>query len=186
MYNYRQETNALPRVGYSPARRNETRHETRLPFSFKLDDEEQGDAETSGTIKLTGHTLDIGSSNISLVGPLIRFGYRHLMGRAQALHLTLHLPSGPIEIEATPTRYAQLEAGATDAGFIMSGVSESDANEMDVCCLIGVHIKRMNESDRARYDKYLYQLERVEAEQTAFIISIEDTLSEDALTYSTM
>jgi hypothetical protein len=175
MYSYKPEITGRQDAGYSSERRKETRHQTRLPFSLSLLD------EAERVITLTGHTHDITPSGFSLIGPLIRFGYRYLMGRNSTLCIVLELPAGPIEMEASPTRYVQLEAGATDAGFIMSGDSAVDNNPAEICCLIAVLITKISDVDRALYDEYLSMLEQVEAEQMTFIISIEDNLSEEAL-----
>jgi hypothetical protein len=184
MYPYSQEINGRRSTDYNSERRRETnqgaRHQTRLPFSLSIIDERASASGAPRTIKLTGHTHDINAHSLSLVGPLIRFGYRYLMGRSHLLRIVLYLPSGPIEIEASPDRYVQLEAGATDAGFIMSGGAEMDSNQTEICCLIGVLITGMCEVDRALYDEYLHQLGQVEAEQMSFIVSIEDNLSEEA------
>lgn len=161
-------------------RRSEKRHQARLPFQLSLLDERAGLEEMQRTITLAGHTHDISSGGVSLIGPLIRFGYRYLMGRSNTLRITLDLPAGTIEMEGTPVRYVQLEAGGTDGGFIMSGGAETDNNPTEICCLIGVRLTGMSARDRALYDEYLRLLEQVEAEQTAFILSIEEELSEDA------
>lgn len=181
MYPYRQETNARRAPNGARERRKEARHETRLPFSLSLIDERAGLNEAQRAITLTGHTHDISRSGISLIGPLIRFGYRYLMGRESTLRIALELPSGPIEIEATPVRYVQLATSAIDAGFIMSGGAVSDGNvPTEIACLIGVEITGMSPRDRALYDEYLSLLEQVEAEQMSFIVGIEDSLSEEA------
>ena len=186
MYPYKQEKKGGRRsADYNSEWRRETnqetRHQTRLPFSLSITDEGASAPGAQRIIKLTGHTHDINSDSLSLVGPLIRFGYRYLMGRTHLLHIVLYLPSGPVEMEALPNRYVQLEAGATDAGFIMSGGAMMDSNQTEICCLIGVLITMMSKADHARYDEYLRQLGQVEAEQMSFILSIEDNLSEEAL-----
>ncbi|HEV7859991.1 MAG TPA: hypothetical protein VGO91_15340 [Pyrinomonadaceae bacterium] len=162
-------------------RNEETRHQTRLPFSLSILDEQADTHDAPPIIKLMGHTHDINSNSLSLVGPLIRFGYRYLMGRSHILRIALYLPFGPIEIEALPNRYLELEAGATDAGFIMTGGGAlMDNNQTEICCLIGVFITKMSKAHRALYDEYLDQLGQVEAEQMSFIVGIEDNLSEEA------
>jgi hypothetical protein len=185
MYPYRQERKGRQSADDNSERRRETnqvaRHQTRLPFSLSITDERaSGPGSSQRAIKLTGHTHDINSDSLSLIGPLIRFGYRYLMGRSHLLRIVLYLPSGPIEIEALPNRYVELETGATDAGFIMSGGTMMDNNQTEICCLIGVLITKMSEVDRALYDEYLHQLGQVEAEQMSFIVSIEDNLSDEA------
>lgn len=179
MQPYGQETYRRPSGAQVMERRREKRHQTRLPFRLSLLDERTGLEDAQRTITLAGHTHDISSSGISLIGPLIRFGYRYLMGRSHTLGIELELPTGTIRMEGTPVRYVQLEAGGTDGGFIMSGGAETDNNPTEICCLIGVQITRMSARDRALYDEYVRLLEQVEEEQTAFILSIEDELSED-------
>jgi len=185
MYPYRQEIKGRRSADDNSERRRETRneetrHQTRLPFSLSILDEQAGTPAAPPVIKLMGHTHDINSNSLSLVGPLIRFGYRYLMGRSHLLRIVLYLPSGPVEIEALPNRYVELEAGATDAGFIMSGGTMMDSNQTEICCLIGVLITKMSKAHRALYDEYLDQLGQVEAEQMSFIVGIEDNLSEEA------
>jgi hypothetical protein len=189
---YRQEMTGRPSADYVSERRREmsqeARHQTRLPFRLSLLDERSGLDAAQRTITLTGHTHDISTSSLSLIGPLIRFGYRYLMGREHTLHIVLELPGGPVEMEASPVRYVQLEAGATDAGFIMSGgTAAADSNPTEICCLIGVLITKMSDLDRACYYEYLHLLEQVEVEQMSFIVSIEDNLSDEAfLLHSTV
>jgi hypothetical protein len=185
MYSYMPEMAGRRRAGFGLETRRETRPQTRLPFSLSLIKEPAGPSEAQRVIKLTGHTHDISANSISLIGPLIRFGYRYLMGRDHTLHIVLDLPSGPVELEASPVRYVQLEAGATDAGFIMSGDDAADDDPAEICCLIGVLITAMGEVDRALYDEYLSGLAGVEAQQMNFIVDIEDNLWEEArLTHS--
>jgi hypothetical protein len=184
MHPYRQERTGRTSAPYGFEQRRETsqetRHQTRLPFSLTLTDESAGALEEPRIIQLTGHTHDINANGLSLVGPLIRFGYRYLMGRSHTLHIELQLPSGPILIEATPNRYLQLEAGASDAGFIMTGGEEMDNNQTEIPCLIGVLITKISDVDRALYHEYLNMLGQVEAEQMNFIVGIEDNLWDDA------
>lgn len=184
MYPYQQETKRRRSADDNSERRRETnqgeRHQTRLPFSLSILDEQADTPHAPPAIKLMGHTHDINPNGLSLVGPLIRFGYRYLMGRTYLLRIILYLPSGPIEIEALPNRYVELEAGATDAGFIMSGGALMDSHQTEICCLIGVLITKMSKAHRALYDEYLDQLGQVEAEQMNFIVGIEDNLSEEA------
>jgi hypothetical protein len=184
MHPYRQERAGRRSAAYGSEQRRETsqetRHQTRLPFSLTLMDGQADILEEPHTIQLMGHTHDINANGLSLVGPLIRFGYRYLMGRSHTLRIELQLPSGPIEMEATPNRYLQLEAGATDTGFIMTGGAEMDSNQTEIPCLIGVLITNISDVDRALYDEYLHMLGQVEAGQMNFIVGIEDNLWDEA------
>ncbi len=57
----------------------------------------------------------------------------------------LGLPGEPVEIQAIPIRYIELEEEAESEGY-----------------LIGVHITRMSERDRSRYEAFLKTFQRAD------------------------
>ena len=82
---------------------------------------------------------------LALVVPAIRIGGNYITGENRTLEIMLELPGGTIKIYGKPVRYNQLDADATDQGY-----------------LVGIHIERMSEEDRARFDEYI---EEVSSEQ---------------------
>jgi hypothetical protein len=92
-------------------------------------------------LRLAGYTRDISESGLALVMPAIHIGGQYLTSTSRTLEITLRLPSGPIEFQATPVRYSPLEEDAKDTGYI-----------------IGVQITQMSNRDRARYNAYLKKL----------------------------
>ena len=92
----------------------------------------------SQSLKLAGYTRDISASGLALIVPSIRVGGQYVTGENRRLRIMLKLPTGPIEIHATPVRYSPLDEGGTDTGY-----------------LVGVQIVSMSDEDRARFDSYL-------------------------------
>ncbi len=92
-------------------------------------------------LHLAGYTRDISESGLAVIMPAIHIGGQYLTSPNRTLEITLRLPSGPIELQATAVRYSPLEEDAKDTGYI-----------------IGVQITQMNARDRARYNAYLKKL----------------------------
>jgi PilZ domain len=92
-------------------------------------------------LRLAGYTRDISASGLALIVPSIRVGGQYVTGENRLLRIMLKLPTGPIEIHATPVRYSPLDDDAADTGY-----------------LVGVQIVSMSDEDRARFTAYLEQM----------------------------
>jgi hypothetical protein len=122
-------------------RRHAKRHYVRLPYSVSLATRAIAQNGARRTPTLEGHTLDLSETGIALIVPAIRIGGDYLVGDNRSLHLILELPTGPLEIDATPVRYESLDEHQTENGY-----------------LIGVRIAELQESDRDRYGEYIGKL----------------------------
>ena len=97
-------------------------------------------AEGERMVPVEGHTLDISENGLALVVRSLRIGDNLLTDADCTLRIVLlDIPSGQVEIHATPVRYE-----------LVGGPVEEH--------LIGVEIKHMNESDRYRFISYLHTL----------------------------
>ena len=92
-------------------------------------------------VRLAGYTRDISASGLALIVPSIRVGGQYVTGENRRLRIMLKLPTGPIEIHATPVRYSPLDDDAVDTGY-----------------LVGVQIVSMSDEDRARFNSYLEKM----------------------------
>jgi hypothetical protein len=100
-------------------------------------------ANTGQSLRLAGYTRDISATGLALIVPAIRIGGQYITGENRTLEIILKLPSGQIQVQATPARYSPLEEDGTDTGY-----------------LIGVQITGMSDEDRARFNAYLETLTR--------------------------
>ena len=106
-----------------------------LPFSLSIVNA-AGDEDV-----LAGHTRDMRATGLSLVVPDIRIGSQEIVGEDRRLRIVLELPTGPIEIQAAPVRYEQLDEKGTEQGY-----------------LVGARITEISDSDCVRFVKYLRSL----------------------------
>lgn len=90
---------------------------------------------------LVGYTRDISASGLAVIVADMGTAYGPLTDLGTDLLVELELPSGQIEIQANPVRIVRLTHEATDRGF-----------------LIGLQIRKINESLRPRFEQYLYAL----------------------------
>ena len=117
----------------SPRRKAQRR--ARLMFSVSV-----VGAEGARMVPVEGHTLDISENGLALIVPSLRVGDNFLTDADCTLRIVLlDIPSGQVEIHATPVRYEELGGPVREH-------------------LIGVEIKHMNESDRYRFISYLHTL----------------------------
>jgi hypothetical protein len=93
-------------------------------------------------LRLAGYTRDISASGLALIVPSIRVGGQYVTGENRRLRIMLKLPTGLIEIHATPVRYSPLD----------------DEDGVDTGYLVGVQIVSMSDEDRARFTAYLEQM----------------------------
>ncbi|HEY0406545.1 MAG TPA: PilZ domain-containing protein [Pyrinomonadaceae bacterium] len=98
-------------------------------------------AAADAPLRLAGYTRDISESGLALIVPAIHISGQYLTTQNRTLELTIRLPTGPVQLQATPVRYSPLDEDAKDTGYI-----------------IGVRITQMSEADRARYNAHLANL----------------------------
>jgi hypothetical protein len=93
------------------------------------------------TLRLVGHTRNISEAGLAFIVPTLRIGDRfaHVIG--SQLRITLYLPSGQVEIRATPVRYEQLPPEDPERGY-----------------LIGVRIVEMADDEWVRMVEYVRSL----------------------------
>src|SRR6266550_6528586 len=94
---------------YVGDRRHSTRRRARLDFSLSLASATQGLNGTRRISSLNGHTMDLSDNGMSLVVPQITLAEHHLVGENRSLNLKLQLPTGPVEVVASPVCYERLE-----------------------------------------------------------------------------
>ena len=123
------------------APRYTTHLEAALILSISLS--EGGNKSNAGgpPLRLAGYTRDISESGLALIVPSIHIGGQYLTNQGRTLDITLKLPTGPIQLQATPARYSPLEEDAKDTGYI-----------------VGVRITQIGERERALYKSYLDKL----------------------------
>jgi hypothetical protein len=127
-------------------RRRAPRYMTHLEVGLALNVSLPGAGEGAGRkesqpVRLAGYTRDISASGLALIVPSIRVGGQYVTGENRRLRIILKLPTGPIEIQATPVRYRPLDEGGTDTGY-----------------LVGIQIVSMSDEDRALFDAYLEKI----------------------------
>jgi hypothetical protein len=146
-----------------------TRHDASLSFSIPLIADEAQAAAMGEQPQLVSHTRDVCAGGMALLIPSLPFMYRYLLGPDYTLRFTLHLPDGPIQLEAAPIYDRPLKDEDMNLGFAINGRIEIEATPRQyeryeqqsagIGCLIGVRIKQMSERDRTRYQEYLDILE---------------------------
>jgi hypothetical protein len=121
------------------SRRRGARYAARIPFNVSV--LADGDAARPGkpARTLAGRTRDLSEADLNLIVPSIRIGGDYLTLRENRLSITLELPSGPVTLVASPTRFEQL--AGEDGGY-----------------LVGARIEGMSAPDRERYADHLRTL----------------------------
>jgi hypothetical protein len=123
------------------APRYATHLEAALILSISLGDSGNKAQAEGSSLRLAGYTRDISESGLAIITPAIHIGGQYLNSPNRTLEITLRLPTGPVQLRATPVRYSPLDDDAKDTGYI-----------------IGVQITQMSPQDRALYDAYLKKL----------------------------
>jgi|ERR1051325_3008830 hypothetical protein len=95
--------------------------------------------------KLHCRTRDVSESGLGLVANSIYLGYTCVVDEGRTLLVTLELPAGLVQMEATAAHYLRLDAGSRDATY-----------------LIGLRISSMSGEGRETYAGYLEELSRQE------------------------
>jgi hypothetical protein len=94
--------------------------------------------------KLHCRTRDVSASGVGVVANSIYLGYTCVVDDGRSLLLTLELPAGPVEMEATAAHYLRLDAGSRDASY-----------------LIGLRVTSIADGQRDLYKAFLESLGRL-------------------------
>jgi hypothetical protein len=158
-------------------RRRSPRWMDSQPFSIALTSGHAGGAASAGdTHKIVGHTRDLSEGGLGLILPSLPFVYRHLLSPDFKLRFTLDLPSGPVEIEATPTNDRPLNDSDADMHYMLSGELDAAASALfygygdslaGSACILGVKITWMSDEHGAIYRKHLALLKAENASRAA-------------------
>jgi PilZ domain len=95
--------------------------------------------------RLDCRTRDLSETGVGLVAGTIYLGYTCVVDEGCALLVTLELPAGEIEMEATSAHYLRLDAGDDEPTY-----------------LIGLRITSMSDEGRALYNNFLEELSKSE------------------------
>lgn len=145
-------------------RRHSPRRAESIPYSIPLTPSPAEGETTGDAPKIVGHTRDLSARGLALIVPSLTFAYRRLLSPDFKLRLTLELPSGPVEIEGTPTHDRPLRESDSDMHYMLSGELDAESgalfygyedNPTGSACILGVRITGMSEEHRARYEKHL-------------------------------
>jgi c-di-GMP-binding flagellar brake protein YcgR len=116
------------------ATRRLAQRKVRLVFSVTM----AGGEGRTRSMPVEGYTRDISESGLALIVPSLRVADTYLTESNCKLRIVLlNLPTGELEIEATPVRHQELGDGEH---------------------LIGVRITRISDNDRARLVQFLSTL----------------------------
>lgn len=116
------------------ASRSKLQRKARLLFSVSP-------VDTGGVrmLPLEGFTRDVSETGLALIVPSLHIGDTYLMDESCELRIVLlDLPTGQVEIHASPVRHERLVEVGPEQGH-----------------LVGVRITHMSEQDRARFHEYL-------------------------------
>jgi hypothetical protein len=94
-----------------------------------------------GTLRLVGRTRNISETGLAFIVPTLRIGDDFARAIGSPLLITLYLPSGHVEIRATPVRYEPLSTSSSERGY-----------------LIGVRITEMADAEWVRMVEYVRTL----------------------------
>lgn len=121
------------------AARFKAQRPARLLFNVSVVGDDASEASTQ-TVPLVGFTRDISEKGLALIVPSLRAGDRYLVNEGCTLRVVLlDLPTGEVEIYATPVRYMELDEPGSGH-------------------LIGVQVTRMSEPNRERLLQFLKTL----------------------------
>jgi hypothetical protein len=123
-------------------RRAAPRRSVKLEFRVLLVATKMTAAGEEHTLPLIGYTRDVSESGLALLVSARSMSVLYSLGHNYTLQLVLTLPTGPVELEATPARYKHINEG--EAGSFI---------------LIGAQITRISDEDRERFVEYLNSFE---------------------------
>jgi hypothetical protein len=127
---------------FNVERRAAPRRDLKLEFRVLLVATKRSVEGEEHTMPLIGYTRDISESGLALLVSARSMSVLYSLGQKYTLQLMLNLPSGPIELEATPARFKHINEG--EAGSFI---------------LIGAQITKMSDADRTRFIEYLNSFE---------------------------
>lgn len=130
--------NSKPTTERRAAPRFTTHLERRLVVNVSLGDAGNRPEGARGPSVLAGYTRDVSATGLGIVVPDIRINNSNVTRPDRALRIMLGLPGEPVEIQAIPVRYVELEKDSESKGY-----------------LVGVHITKMSERNRSRYEAFL-------------------------------
>ena len=133
---------------YFHDRRQSPRLRVRLMFTVSISRPLIGNGSTKSAHVLSGHTLDICASGLSLLVPNVHLNGRHLAAEGCGLEVRLEIGTGPaLKMLVVPERYERLDEPELGCGY-----------------LIAARLVTIEEADRHRYLSYINEgLARVEA-----------------------
>lgn len=123
------------------AARHQTHRAARLLFTVARPEREADLNSTPESLSVIGHTRDISKTGLSLIVPCLHIRDSEFFGTKGSLKLTLSLPTGIVDIEATPVRYEWLGEDSEKKTY-----------------LIGARITGIRDDERARFDQYVSTL----------------------------
>ena len=124
---------------YIGDRRRAERFRVSLPVEISILQEHNSSIRRLHSTK--SQTVDVSTTGLGLMVPVIRLGDQYLAGENRKLVLKLQTPKGLLDLHVTPVRYERLEE--PEQGYI-----------------IGVSITAMTDEDRELYKEYLSSLPR--------------------------
>ncbi len=98
-------------------------------------------ARATRTLRLVGRTRNISETGLAFIVPTLRIGDEFAQVIGSRLLIRLYLPSGHVEIQATPVRYEQLPPSSGERGY-----------------LVGVRITEMADNEWVRMVEYVRTL----------------------------
>ncbi len=126
--------------------RRDARFEARLHLLVSLLGTDKGSMESlSDVMAIEGYTRDVSETGLTLLLPSVRIKGKYLTDGESYLGVRLELPSGQVTMLTVSVRFEQLPK-----------------KEVECAYLLGVRIVRMENSERARYTKYLSTLKSKE------------------------
>lgn len=122
------------------------RHDLRLPLTISL----QHDSKIQGASRhcpstISGHTINISDTGLSLVLPSVQFGNRYLMDGDLTLRVQIELPGEVINLQVAPVRYEMLDEKQMEWGY-----------------LVGMRITNIADQEHRRLTEYLRRPKRSE------------------------
>ena len=126
---------------FSQERRAAPRRRVKLEFRVLLIATTTDATGEEHTLPLMGSTRDISESGLGLLVAAKTMSVLYNLGHRYTLQLVLTLPTGPVEVEATPARYEHINEGTAGSRI-----------------LIGARITKISDEDQARLAEYLQSI----------------------------